>query len=227
MELINLKSTWSKYSSAEVNRHQLNETDLHDLLSKRTRTLIERIDRNMKVGFAVLILLTLFFLIDDFLLTPFLSASNDVVIPNWIVWINGIKTTFILFTFIYFSMRYHSAKKGYNHSNNLKHVLNSIIRILHTYQKLFNMALGILLIVLSISYITGMFIGIEDAAIRQGVSIDELNQSQIIKHLGSGLLLLISTIIILFFFFRWGFRKLYGKYISQLEATLQELEEVD
>ncbi len=227
MELINLKSTWSKYSSAEVNRHQLNETDLHDLLRKRTKTLIERIDRNMKVGFAVLILLTLFFLIDDFLLTPFLSASNNITIPDWIVWINGIKTTFILFTFIYFGMRYHSTKKGYSHSNNLKQVLNSIIRILHTYQKLFYLALGILLLVLSISYITGMFIGIEDAAIRQGVSIDELNQSQIIKHLGSGLLLLISTIIILFFFFRWGFRKLYGKYISQLEATLEELEEVD
>ena len=227
MELIHLKSTWSKYSSAEVNRHQLNETDLHDLLSKRTKTLIERIDRNMKIGFAVLILLTLFFLIDDFLLTPFLSASNDVVIPNWIVWINGIKTTFILLTFIYFGIRYHSAKRGYNQSNNLKQVLNSIIQILHTYQKLFYMALAILLLVLSISYITGMFIGIEDAAIRQGVSIKELNQDQIIKHLGGGLLLLISIIGILFFFFRWGFQKLYGKYISQLEATLQELEEVD
>ena len=46
--------------------------------------------------------------------------------------------------------------------------LQSIIRILYSYRRLFYMALAILLLVLSVGFITGMFIGIEMAAQRNG-----------------------------------------------------------
>ncbi|MCW0483621.1 hypothetical protein [Gaoshiqia sediminis] len=224
MELKDLKSAWSKYASTEASRHRLNEADLHDLLKKRTKGLIERIDRNIKIGFAFLLLLTLFFVTDDFVLTPLLS--DGLKVPGWILLIDGLNTLFILGTFAYFSLSYYAVKRNYSQGNDLRQVLKSIIHILNTYRKLFYLALGILLLVFSVGFITGMFFGVEIAAHRQGVAVEDLNQAQMTRQMVFGLLILLSIITGLFFLFRMGFRKLYGKYILQLEETLNELEEM-
>lgn len=224
MELNDLKSAWSKYASTDANKHRLNEADLHDMMKKRTKGLIERIDRNIKIGFAFLMVLTLFFVVDDFVLTP--SLSKGLKVPSWILWIDGLNTLFILSTFAYFSLKYYAIKRTYSQSNNLRQVLQSIIRILHSYRKLFYMALTILLLVLSVGFITGMFIGIEMAAQRNGGTIENLDQAQLVRQMITGLLMLFALIAVLFFLFRMGFRKLFGNYISKLESTLKELEEI-
>ena len=224
MELNDLKSAWSKYASTDANKHRLNEADLHDMMKKRTKGLIERIDRNIKIGFAFLMVLIIFFVVDDFVLTP--SLSKGLKVPGWILWIDGLNTLFTLGTFVYFSLKYYAIKRTYSQSNNLRQVLQSIIRILHSYRKLFYMALAILLLVLSVGFITGMFIGVEMAAQRNGGTIESLDQAQLVRQMITGLLMLFALVTVLFFLFRMGFRKLFGNYISKLESTLKELEEI-
>jgi len=224
MKLKDLRSAWSQYSSTDASRHLLDEADLTGMLKKRTLSLIERIDRNIKIGFVIFPALSLFFILDDFVLSPSISGGDQV--PGWIVLIDGLSTLFVLGTFIYFSLSYSAVKKNFSQSNDLKHVLKSIIRILETYRTLFYWALGILLLVLGIAFVTGLFSGVETAASRYGVAIGDLDREQMIEQMTEGMLILIAMIGVLFFFFRWGFRKLYGNYISKLEDTLGELEEI-
>jgi heme/copper-type cytochrome/quinol oxidase subunit 2 len=195
------------------------------MLRKRTLGLIGLIDRNIRIGFIAFIVLSLCFILDDFVLSPLLSEGTEI--PPWIILIDGLSVLLILGTFTYFCMSYYRAKQNYSQSNDLRHVLKSIICILNTYRRLFHWALGILLLVLCVAFLTGLFMGVETAAFRQRIAIEDLDQSQLIRQMAGGMILLIVLVSILFFFFRWGFRKLYGRYITQLEETLNELEEVD
>jgi len=223
MKLQILKSAWNQFSSTDASRHQLNESDLQHMLRKRTLGLIERIDRNIRIGFVIFITLSLFFILDDFVISPLLSEGTDI--PTWIILINGISVLIIVGSFIYFSTAYFRAKKDYSQSNDLKHVLRSMIYIIHTYRRLFYWALGILLLVNCINFFTGLLTGIELAASRYRVAIEDLDRSQLLQKTAAGMVILVILIVLLFFFFRWGFRKLYGRYLTQLEETLNELEE--
>ncbi|WP_423130344.1 hypothetical protein [Gaoshiqia sp. Z1-71] len=225
MELKDLQSAWSKYSSTEASKHQLNEADLRDMLKKRTKGLIESIDRNIRTGFAFLLLLTLFFVFDDFILTPYYSGG--AIVPSWIILIDGLSTVLIIATFTFFSLKYRKVKQDYSQTDDLQKVVRSIIRILATYRRLFYIALTVLLFVLAVAFVTGMFTGVEKAAFRQGISIDELDRGQMTASMIKGLVLLVSFMTLLFLLFRWGFRKLYGNYIAKLQATLEELDEVE
>jgi hypothetical protein len=226
MELNDLKLAWNKFSSKDATQHQLDEEAIYDMLKKRTKNLIERIDRNIKIGFGVLVLLTVFFVLDDFFLTPILAGNIEI--PTWILIIDGISTLFILSTFIYFSLSYRSVTKTYSYSNDLRHVLQSIIRILNFYRILFYMALAILLFVLSVSFITGLLVGVELKAVELGASWIELGSSpQMAKTIILGVMLLLAFVTGFFILFRWGYRKLYGNYIAELKKTLQELDEIE
>jgi len=223
MKLQDLKSAWNQYSSTDANRHQLKESDLQNMLRKRTLGLIERIDRNIRIGFVIFIVLSLFFILDDFVISPMLAGGTDI--PLWILLINGISILIIVGSFIYFSVAYTRAKNDYSQSNDLKHVLRSMIHIIHTYRRLFYWALGILLLVNCINFFTGLLTGIEVAASRYRVAIEDLDHAQLFRKTAIGMVVLVILIVLLFFFFRWGFRKLYGRYVAQLEETLKELEE--
>ncbi|MEL7586770.1 MAG: hypothetical protein AAGU19_08650 [Prolixibacteraceae bacterium] len=223
MKLQDLKSAWNQYSSTDASRHQLKEAELHHLLRKRTLGLIDRIDRNIRIGFVAFLILSVLFILDDFILSPLLSEGNRI--PFWIIIIDGLSITLILSTFFYFYLNYTRAKNSYSQSDDLRRVLNSLINILNTYRRSFHWALGVLLFVLCIAFFSGLLMGVETAAFRQKVAIAELDQSQLIAQIAQGMVILIVLIGILFLFFQWGFRKLYGRYITQLEETLKELEE--
>lgn len=226
MELNELKVAWNKFSSKDASAHRLEEGAIYDMLKKRTKNLIERIDRNIRIGFVVLVLLTLFFVFDDFFLTPFLAGNLEI--PTWILVLDGISTVFILGTFIYFSISYRAVKKAYSLSNNLRHVLQSIIRILNFYRILFYLALVILLFVLSVSFITGLVVGVELKAVELGANIVDLSSSPpMVKTIVLGIALLLAFITGFFILFRWGYRKLYGNYMAELKKTLQELDEIE
>jgi hypothetical protein len=223
MKLQELKSAWNQYSSTDASRHRVNETDLQNMLRKRTQDLIGHIDRNVRIGFIVFIALSLFFILDDFVISPLLAEGTDI--PSWILLINGLSILIIVGSFIYFSTCYARAKKNYSYNNDLRHVLQSIIQIINTYRRLFYWGLGILLLVNCINFITGLLTGIEVAASRYRIAIEDLDHTQLIWKMAIGMVILIILIVLLFFFFRWGFCKLYGRYIAQLEETLKELDE--
>jgi hypothetical protein len=227
MELKDLKSAWDKFSSTDANRRQLGEDAIMDMLKKRTKNMIERIDRNIKIGFGFIIFLTLFFVVDDLFVTPYLTKGQQIDIPAWIIITDAISTIFILGTFLYFIYRYKQVKRGYSQSHDLRRVLEGIINILKTYRKLFNVAIAILLLVLGLSFVTGMFYGFEVAARNQGGVVQDLVVSEVASTIAVGIIILIAFTSLLIILFRWGCRRLYGNYIQKLKNTLQELDEIE
>ena len=226
MELNDLKNAWNKFSSDDAHKHQLGEEAILEMLRNRTTDMIERIDRNIKIGFGLLTLLVLFFILDDFVLTP--SLAEGYVVPSWICVIDGINTLFILGTFIYFNQSYRLVQKAYSLNNDLRNVLQSTINILYSYKKLFHVALTILLLVLTISFISGMFIGVELKATEIGSTMVDLSSTpEMVRKIGLGMVILLASISGLFILFRWGFRRLYGNSISKLKETLRELDEIE
>ncbi|KJF41826.1 hypothetical protein [Draconibacterium sediminis] len=225
MELNELKKTWSKITPSK----ELDENQLNTMLSKRTKNLIERIDRNIRIGFIILLGLIVLFTLDDFILSPETIEKHysDLPIPNWVLFMGVFGNVLIVTTFLYFVIKYYRVKKQCDVACDLKGTLKKIIETLSLYQRLFYLALATLLLSMASAFISGMFIGTEYNAEAQGMHLSDIETSKIILTVGITVLLVAVFGGAIFLFLRWGFRKLYGNYIKKLKATLRELEELD
>lgn len=225
MELKDLKKTWDKLASNK----ELNEDQIREMLGKHTRNLIERIDRNIKIGFVVLFVLILVFALDDFLFSPLLikGVSENLTIPDWLLFLGVFSNALIFTTFIYFVIKYYRVKKSCDITCNLKETLIKIIGILKIYQRMFYLALITLLFAVGLGFVSGMYKGFLDGVKKQGVPFSEIQPDQLILAILIGLVILIISVGGIFIFLRWGFRRLYGNYIQKLKLTLSELEEID
>jgi len=225
MDLNDLKKTWEKLASAR----ELDEDQIREMLEKRTKSLIERIDRNIKIGFVVLFVLILIFILDDFLFSPLLmkGISENLAMPGWILFLSVFGNTLIVATFIYFVIKYYRVKRGCDTTCNLKETLIKIIDTLKIYQRLFYLALILISVVMSIAFITGMYQGTLAGFENQNVQFSEIEIDKLVLVVLIGLAILAVTVGGIFIFLRWGFRRLYGNYIHQLKLTLKELEEID
>lgn len=225
MDLNDLKKTWDKMSVGK----ELDETQLHKMLGSRTKNMIERIDRNIKIGFVVLLGLFILFALDDLWFSPQTIDEfyNELPIPSWVLFLAVFGNILIFTTFIYFVIKYYLVKRNCDVACNLKDTLTKIIGTLVLYQRLFYLALASILLAIGSAFTTGMFIGTEHNAELQGMQIADIETKNI-------LLIILVTVLFLcvvggsiFLFLRWGFRKLYGNYIHKLKATLKELEEIE
>jgi hypothetical protein len=225
MDLRDLKKTWDKLSSGK----ELDENQIRELLGKRTNSLIERIDRNIKIGFVILFVFILIFILDDFLFSPLLikGISENLTIPNWILFLSVFSNTLIGTTFIYFVIKYYKVKRGCDIVCNLKETLLKIIDTLKIYQRLFYFALFSLLLAMGSGFVTGMYEGFLTGVKEQGAAFSEIEPDKLIFAIFIGAVVLITTIGSIFIFLRWGFRRLYGNYIHKLKLTLKELGEID
>ncbi|WP_394706681.1 hypothetical protein [uncultured Draconibacterium sp.] len=225
MELNELKKTWSKMAPSK----ELDENQLNTMLSKRTRSLIDRIDRNIKIGFVVLLGLILLFTFDDFIFSPETIEKyySEMPIPNWVLFLAVFGNVLIVTTFLYFVVKYYRVKRQCDVACDLKGTLKKIIETLILYQRLFYLALASILLAMASAFTTGMYEGLNHNAELQGLQFTDIETSKLI------LAVLISVLIVvlfggaIFFFLRWGFRKLYGNYIKKLKATLRELQELE
>ncbi len=224
MDLNDLKKTWDKMSAGK----ELDEGQLRSMLGKRTKSLIERIDRNIKIGFVVLFVLIILFALDDFILSPqMLEEINDgLTIPKWLIYLGTFSNILIFTTFIYFVIKYYLVKKKCDVACNLHDTLKKIIDTLILYQRLFYLAVVALLFAIGSAFVTGMFEGFSAGMENKGQQMADVETSALITAGLIGLLCLILFIGSIFFFLRWGFRKLYGNYILKLKTTLKELEEI-
>ncbi len=227
MKIEDLQKAWDKYSSKDT--IQLDEDAIKEMLGKRTKSLIERIDRNVKIGFGVLLALILYIIIDYFVIYPNFKNVNGVEldIPTWIIVMDLLSNLFIITTFIYFAITYFRVKNRCSVICNLKDTLIRIISILKLYERLFFFALIIILLSVSVSYIFGLQFGLITQAKEQGMELSELGTTQIAITLVIGVMFLVLMAGGLFLLFRWGFRRLYGNYLFRLKMTLKELNEID
>jgi len=225
MDLENLKKTWEKLPSEE----QLDEDQLRKMLGKQTKSLIDRIDRNIKIGMVILFVLILIFALDDFLLSPMMikSLNENISVPGWLLFLGVFSNALIFTTFIYFAIKYYKVKKACDTVCDLKETLKKIIGTLEIYQTMFFLALVTLLVAIGLGFITGMYTGFSDKVKQLGIPITEVETGGLIATILIGLIVLVILVGGIFLFLRWGFRKLYGNYINELKLTLRELEEID
>jgi len=207
---------------------ELDESQLRKMLSKRTKSLIERIDRNIKIGFAVLFVLILLFAFDDFLVSPQLvkNMTQGINIPDWLVFLGVFANTLIFTTFIYFVIKYYRVKRSCDVVCNLQETLTKIIETLSLYQRLFYLALVTFIVAIGLSFITGFYEGVYGSIEDQGIHVNDIETRKLLLAVVVGLLVLAMLMGGVFLLMRWGFRKLYGNYIKKLKDTLSELEEI-
>jgi len=225
MDLEILKKTWDKLPS----ENQLNEDQLRKILGKQTKSLIDRIDLNIKIGLVILFVLILIFALDDFLLSPILlkELGENFDIPGWVLFISMFSNFLIITTFIYFVIKYYRVKKSCELNCNLKETLKKIIGTLEIYQTMFYLTLVTLLVAIGTGFTTGMYKGFLDSVKEKGMVLAEIQGNKIALVILIGLLILILITGVVFLLLRWGFRKLYGNYIHKLKHTLKELQEIE
>jgi hypothetical protein len=225
MDLENLKKTWEKLPSEK----QLDEDQLRGMLGKQTKSLIDRIDRNIKIGLVVLFILIMIFALDDFLLSPLMieSLNENISVPGWLLFLGVFSNALILTTFVYFVIKYYKVKKACDTVCDLKETLKKIIGTLEIYQTMFYLALVTLLVAIGLGFITGMYTGFSDKVKQLGIPVSEIETGGLIATILIGLIILVILVGGIFLFLRWGFRKLYGNYIHELKQTLKELEEIN
>jgi hypothetical protein len=225
MDLENLKKAWEKLPTEK----QLDENQLMRMIGHRTKSLIETIDRNIKIGVGILFVLIVIFAIDDLILSPVLMKEfgENLDIPGWVLFISVFSNFLIILTFIFFVIKYYRVKKSCDMNCNLKETLVKIIDTLKIYQTMFYLALVTFLFAIGTGFVTGMYRGFREVVQEKGMVLAEVQGDKIALVLLIGLLILILITGVVFFFLRWGFRKLYGNYIHKLKLTLQELQEIE
>jgi hypothetical protein len=225
MNLENLKKTWDKLPTEK----QLDENQLMKMIGHRTKSLIETIDRNIKIGFGILFVLIVIFALDDLILSPILMKEfgENLVIPGWVLFISVFSNFLIITTFIYFVIKYYMVKKSCNMNCNLKETLIKIIDTLKIYRTMFYLALVTFLFAIGTGFVTGMYKGFLDGVQEKGMVLAEVQGDKIALVVLIGLAILIFLTGLVFFFLSWGFEKLYGNYIQKLKLTLRELQEIE
>lgn len=220
MDLKDLKSAWDTYSSQEMNKHRLEKDHIHEMLQNRTKSLVDRIDRNMRIGMVVLGAYMAYLLLDYLFLSTYLSkiiTDEKVEYPKWLEPLDVFSTALIITTYLFFVIRYLKIKRSFSIDLQLKDLLIGIQETLKTYRRMFYLAVVILLINIIVSFAAGVFQGIR--------LIENLTTSKILLTIGAGLAILIPLVALTFLFLQWGFNKLYGRYLVKLDETLQELDE--
>jgi hypothetical protein len=228
MELKDLKSAWDTYSSQEMDKHRLGKESIHELLKKRTQSLVDRIDRNMRIGMGVLGIYITYLILDYLFLSAYFSKIiiHEVVeYPKWLEPLDVFSTALIITTYLFFVIRYLKIKRSFSIHLQLKDLLIGIQETLKTYRRMFYLAVVILLINIIVSFIAGIYQGLKFKADAISDGIINLTTSQTLKIVGISLLIIIPMVAFSFFVLRWGFNKLYGQYLNKLNETLEELDE--
>jgi len=228
MDLKDLKSAWETYSSQEVNKHRLEKETISELLKTRTKSLVERIDQNIRIGLTILLLFVGYVVADSMFLSAWFSKViiNDVVeYPKWLVPIDFFSTALIVATYLFFVIRYIRIKKNFSIDLQIKDLLKGVVETVRIYKRMFYLAVVILLLNMIVSFSAGFYEGIKYPAKGVDGGIAHLEMSKILMLSGLGLLILAVMLGATFFVLRWGFNKLYGKYLQSLNDTLNELDE--
>jgi hypothetical protein len=224
MDLNDLKSAWNTYSSQEADKHHLGKESINELLRNQTKTLVEKIDRNIRIGIGILLAYIAYVIFDDLYLSKII-IKEPIHYPSWMIPIDIFSVVLIVATYLFFVISYLKIKRNFSVDLHLKEFLTSILDTLKTYRRLFYLAVIILLINMSVSFAAGLYEGIKFSTGNATGGLENLSTSKIFLIIGVGLAVLIPMIDGTFFLLRWGFNKLYGRHLVKLNETLKELDE--
>jgi hypothetical protein len=219
MEIKELQEAWKQLSVDSSAKQMLDEGQIRAMLGKRTRSLMDRIDTNIRIGFAIILLFIVAILIYDFRNnSAFMdNAGQNAGIPGWLIILDSIVDLLIVSVFVTFIIHYYKTRRQCRNTCDIRHTLMKIIVVLSLYQGLFSLALGIILLASATGFVFGFYTSIHYNHTAEGF---------LFPVLIFGLLFLIMLTYLVFLLFRWMFRRIYGNYLAQLKETLKELDEL-
>jgi hypothetical protein len=224
MDLKDLKSAWDTYSSQEVDKHRLGKDSINDLLKNQTKSLVERIDRNIRIGMMVLLAFIAYVIVDDLYLSKLL-IQDPIKYPSWMIPLDVFSNVLIVTTYLFFVLRYLRIKRSFSPDTHLKDLLTGILLTIKIYRRMFYLAVVILLINMVVSFAAGLYQGVKVKADSAFGGMENLAASKILTIIVVGLAILIPFVALTFYLLRGGFNNLYGRYLVRLNETLQELDE--
>lgn len=228
MEFKDLKSAWDSYSSQEVDKHRLEKESIHELLKNRTKTMVDRIDRNIRIGMIILGTFIAYIILDYMWLAEYLSkiiVHQPVKYPLWLEALDTFSNVLIVTTYLFFVIRYLRIKRNFSADTQLKDLLSGIIDTLKIYRRMFYLALFFLIVNIAVAFVAGLYQGTRIKANALNGGMENISVSEFIHIAGLGLLILIPLILLTYLLLRWGFNKLYGNYLKSLNKTMKELDE--
>ena len=232
MDLDKLKSTWNKISSENEKKLQLKEEDIQSLLEKRTFDITQKIGRNIRIGIAIILAWVFLGSIFEFVVSPMLGSyvKDEILSDKLLFWLYMLEVGGYVLVFasaILFWLRYNKIEKQNTNSVNLRSKLNMLIGIINSYKIMFYIILAIILLFVSINFSVGFVSGIKIQTIDPGINIQAISFFKWILIASAFLLALGVFIAIYYFLFNLFFKRLYGRFLEQLKATLKELDDVN
>lgn len=225
MKLKDLKKAWNNLSQNK----ELDEQQIREMLHRKTENLIDRVDRNIRIGSFISFALFLLFILYDLVFSSLIvhKVEPDIDVPGWLIFTSIFVNLLIIISLICFIVHYYRVKDRYDITSNLKEFLTKIIDTLRIYQRLFYLILIIITLSITLQFITGMFTGMSFELKQKGIMATDVPLTQWILIALSGFTVLVVTAGGIFLLLRWGFRRFYGNYINKLKANLKELNEME
>jgi hypothetical protein len=220
MGIGDIQEAWSRLSADSSGKRMLNEEQIRNMLGKRSRNLMERIDLNIRIGFFVLLVIIIAIFSYDIVHSSgkFISGQNNIEIPGWLLILDLITNILILGIFVTFFIHYFKTRRLCRNNCDLRHALLKVIGILTLYQRLFTVTLVIIMLSSATGFVAGYYTSIHN---------NQTSEGFLIPVIAIGVLLIALLTWLLFLLFRWIFRRIYGNYLSQLRETLAELDELE
>ncbi len=226
MDLKDLKSAWDTYSSQEMDKHRLGKDSIDELLKNQSKSLVERIDRNIRIGMLVLLGFVAYIILDDIYFSK-LMIPGSVEYPAWLRPLDVFSNVLIVTTYLFFVLRYLRIKRSFSADTQLRDLLTGILDTIQTYRRMFYLAVIILLLNMLVSFVAGLYEGVRLSAGALAGGLENLPLSKIFFICVIGLAILIPLLAVTFYLLHKGFNQLYGRYMVKLNETLQELDEKD
>jgi hypothetical protein len=219
MGVEDIREVWSRITAGSSDQQTLDEEQIRVLLGKRSRNLMERIDFNIRIGFFILLgVVSFIVLYDVHNLTGWLSTGHRAAnIPGWLIMLDFVINFLIVVIFVTFFIHYFKIRSLCRNNCDIKHSLLKVIGILTIYQRLFVIALIIIMLSSTTGFVAGYYTSIQTNQTSEGFLFPVV--------LFAVLLIGLFTFLI-FLLLRWIFRRLYGNYLARLRETLDELDEL-
>jgi len=223
MELNEFKKAWKEATSDNDPCKKLDTAAIRELLKRRSKGILSRLDRSVKILVWFLVFFFLFTIADQFLPADLLFPAHlkgELEVPRWISVLEWIVNFILMLTILLFVVKYRKLQLEKIANQNLKGAIEKVLYLLDIFKKGFYLALVILISGISLGFLSGANKGFE--TIRTSETPSVLAVVLVVLAMLVLLGLLIGSI---FFIFHKGFNVLFGKYRDQLIHSLNELQE--
>ncbi len=223
MELNEFKKAWQKATSDTIQDKVLDASTINELLHRRSKGILSRLDRSVKIGIWFLVIFFLFTLADQLLPADIIFPASwkaSLEVPLWISVLEWFVNIVLMLTILLFVLRYRRLQLQNIENQNLKGAIHKVLKLLDTFKKAFYLAVAILISGVGLGFLSGASKGFESVTNSQTPSV-----TAIVIVVVSMLILLGLLIGSIFYIFHKGFNVLFGNYRNQLIQSLNELQE--